>query len=149
MSTPVTGSARTTRLRKLECDSGCGYIVRVSRAAMLRGLPTCGARLEDGSRCGGTLWPSTLEDAEACLAAGVLSSGDLAVHPERCEYTRQLSSILHGQAAHVQRGRKTRQPEALAHERLVRDRIDLSRAAQLAALAQYRPGARPVEPMPF
>lgn len=135
------GTASTTRLRKLSCAE-CGYLVRCSRAMIERGLPGC--------CCGGVLVPATFEDAQLAHAAGHLSDDQLAAHPEWSEYQRQLSSILHGQASHVQRGRATQQPEGLAWARLLLERQQDARAAQLAALADHQFGGPPVEdPMPF
>lgn len=48
--------AETTRLRKARC-AWCGYIIRLSRDCISRGLPTC--------PCGGTLEPECLYDASA------------------------------------------------------------------------------------
>src|SRR4051812_41113968 len=108
------GTASTTRLRKVECDHGCGMIARVSRSAMLRGLMAC--------PCGGSMVPAALEDAMALHAAGLLSADQLAVHGEYMEWQRQLSSIAHGQASHGLRGRTVRPAEELAHQRLMADR---------------------------
>lgn len=51
--------AKTTRLRKASCPD-CGYIIRLSRDCISRGLPSC--------PCGGTLSPDCLHDA--CAAPG-------------------------------------------------------------------------------
>lgn len=51
--------AETTRLRKASCQ-WCGYIVRLSRDCISRGLPTC--------PCGGILEPDCLYDQ--CAAPG-------------------------------------------------------------------------------
>lgn len=55
--------ADTTRLRKASCPS-CGYIVRLSRDCISRGLPVC--------PCGRDLEPDCLHDA--CAAPGELGA---------------------------------------------------------------------------
>lgn len=55
--------AETTRLRKASC-SWCGYVIRLSRQCISRGLPTC--------PCGGTLEPDCLHDQ--CAAPGELGA---------------------------------------------------------------------------
>ncbi len=62
--------AKTTRLRKAECRS-CGYIIRLSRDCISRGLPSC--------PCGATLEPPCLHDA--CAAPGELGA---AAYSELC-----------------------------------------------------------------
>lgn len=138
----IRGTAATTRLRKLECADGCGYIARVSRATMLRGLPGC--------PCGGTLEPATLEDALAAHAAGVLTDAQLEQHGEYGQWQAELSSVLHGQAGHAQRGHRLAQPEQVAMARIYADRQHVARAAQLKALRDhgYQP-VTPTDPMPF
>ncbi len=134
-SSKSRGTAATTRLRKLECDAGCGYIVRVSRAAMLRGLPSC--------YCGGQLAPDTLEDALACVEAGVMPAGALEDHGEHAQYMRELSSITRGQASHVQRGAQSRGtlavPEQLAHQRVVKERHARADRLRIDALKLHNP----------
>lgn len=62
--------AETTRLRKASC-AWCGYIIRLSRDCISRGLPGC--------PCGGTLEPDCLHDA--CAAPGELGA---AAYSELC-----------------------------------------------------------------
>lgn len=113
-------------LHRLEC-SGCGAYVYGTVANLERhGMPVCG--------CGGGFMPERLE------LAMLLGLEDA---PVVVEYERELSSVIHGQASHVQRGRSVRVPEAVAAERVERDRRERGRAHVLAAL-------RPVaEPIPF
>lgn len=61
--------AETTRLRKASCP--CGYIVRLSRDCISRGLPVC--------PCGGTLEPDCLYDA--CAEPGEIGA---AAYSELC-----------------------------------------------------------------
>ncbi len=60
----------TTRLRKASC-SWCGYIIRLSRDCVSRGLPGC--------PCGGTLEPDCLHDR--AFAPGEVGA---AAHSELC-----------------------------------------------------------------
>src|SRR5688572_13164189 len=62
--------AETTRLRKASC-TWCGYIIRLSRDCISRGLPGC--------PCGGTLEPE-------CLVDGLHAPGELgaAAYSELC-----------------------------------------------------------------
>jgi hypothetical protein len=64
--------AKTCRLRKAECR-GCGYVIRVSRECIARGLPTCVCGegmecrcLEDRMIGGDTLAYSAMLD-RACM----------------------------------------------------------------------------------
>lgn len=111
-------------LRKLECECGASVYITWAQAEQ-HGLPVCG--------CGGRFMP---EDLELAGALGVDS-------PVMDEYHAALSSVMHGQASHIQRGRTVRQPEEIAAERVERSRKDRARAARLAALLPV------AEPMPF
>lgn len=139
----LPGTARTTRLRKLVCSDECGYIARVSRAAIDRGLPAC--------PCGGILWPWDLEDVHRAARAGHLTSAQVAAHPLVQEWAQERASILHGQAGAAGAGRgglrianrQLQQPDALAALRVARNvRADAQRAKN--------PGPRAAaDPIPF
>lgn len=135
----LPGARARTRLRKLQCSDGCGYIVRVSRATMLRGLPGCPC-------CpGAVLWPWDVDDVEACALADVLSREQYERHPLVVEYERQRASVLHGQAwkgdAHT-----VETPDSIALLRVARMVREDAVANQLAAARAQAPAA---EPMPF
>lgn len=66
---PRTGSAATTRLRKVEC-TGCGYVVRMSRSWMAVGLPTCPNPACDGGQM-------SCADPGDAVELGYLSLDDL------------------------------------------------------------------------
>lgn len=105
-----------------------------------RGLPGC--------CCGGLLVPAALEDAFLAAESGHLSDDQLAAHPEHDEWRKSLSSIMHGQASHIGRGRDVQQPEGLAWARLLVNRQAEARAARLRALSDHSFGS-PDEPIPF
>lgn len=72
------GTSRTTRLRKASCCE-CGYIIRLSRSCMTRGLPSC--------PCGaGELTP---DDPADLIELGLLTLDDLA-RPVRTELCRRM-----------------------------------------------------------
>lgn len=102
-------------LHKLECP--CGAYVYATVAMLERhGLPAC--------PCGERFQP---EHAEL---AGLLGVDCDALD----EYRRELSSILHGQAAHVQRGRAVQPAEHLAAQRVEARRRDRAYRNRLMAL---------------
>lgn len=87
----------------------------------------------------------------ALEAAGLLTAAQLEEHGEYGDWQRQLSSIAHGQASHGIRGRKVRQPEELAHERILRDRRAAAVECQLSALKVhgFQPDTPVDDSMPF
>lgn len=141
------GTAATTRLRKLECEAGCGYIVRVSRAAMDKGLPSC--------CCGALLAPAALEDAIRAHEHGHLSDEQLAAHPEHEAYWREQSSVLHGQAragglSWAGQRKTMREPADVAYRRVLKQRrVDALAAQRHSPLTFNAPAAVAAEPMPF
>lgn len=117
-------------LQRLSC--GCGASVWQTWAAVERGpRPVCG--------CGTRFVPDDLE-----LAAAVCDTAELDAHEWHGEYARQLSSVLHGQASHVQRGNNVRGVEAVAYERVQKARRAAAKQSQLSGLR--RPAA---DPIPF
>jgi hypothetical protein len=144
---PLPGAPARTRLRKLECPE-CGYIVRVSRACIVRGLPSC--------CCGELLVPATLEDATLAFQAGHLPAGVFAEHPEQVAYAAACASIGHGRSgsplagttrAKTADGRKS--DTELAWERVQRDRVRDAQRRRLAALPQNQARRAAVAEMPF
>lgn len=112
-------------LHKLEC-AGCESYVYATVASLERhGIPSCA--------CGAEYVPDRLE------LAGLLG----VQAPVLDEYRRELSSVLHGQASHGQRGRRLRPAEEVAAQRVESRRRDRARSNRLGALL---PAA---EPMPF
>jgi hypothetical protein len=77
----MPGTVKTTRLRKCAC-ADCGYVARISRTWLERGLPGC--------PCGGRLVPAELEDALAAHAAGHLTDAELEEQPLPARVTRDL-----------------------------------------------------------
>lgn len=134
---PAPSKTRNPRrgLQKLACDA-CGTSVYATWSAV-----------ENGPRpvCGGCLEPFIPEHPE--LAAAVCSPAELESHPWHVEFRRQASSVMHGQASHVQRGRAVRSPDVIAWERVERARREAAREAQLAPL-QARAAAA-AEEIPF
>lgn len=130
-----------TRLRKLACSDGCGYIARVSRAAIDRGLPTC--------CCGGTLWPWDLDDVQRAAEAGHLTAEQYAAHPLVIEYEREINSVYHGQAgpgsALLAETEHYRTPEAIAAWRVATAVRESNHAAQVTAARS----SRVEDPIPF
>lgn len=75
-ATKVRGSAKTTRLRKGECNA-CGYTIRLSRRWIAVGMPEC--------PCGaGKLSCPEIEDAVLCL-----SDAELYLHPQAAQEMRR------------------------------------------------------------
>lgn len=52
---PARGTSRTTRQRKIECQSGCGYNLRGSRSWLTKAMPAC-------PLCAGEMWWSDVAD---------------------------------------------------------------------------------------
>lgn len=134
-SKPI-GTPRTQRLRKLECDADCGYLVYVSRRWMREGLPAC--------PCGGRLWPSDLEDA-----AAVLGDADMQTHPAVQEYYDAVRSVMHGQAPAWKSLRHT--GRELDLDGTVAAKLERSRrtAAERRRLDALRPAQASSDPIPF
>jgi hypothetical protein len=116
----------------VECDARCYMTLSTVRA----GLPACA--------CGGGFTPEDLE-----LAMEILPADRLEANPAYREYVRQASSVMHGQASHVQRGRKVRQPEQVAFERLEAERRASARARRLSGLVQFKAAATAAADIPF
>jgi hypothetical protein len=80
-----------TRLRKVVCSDACGYPpLRLSRAAIDRGLPVC--------PCGAIFWPWDLDDIERARAAGHLTDQQADGHPLVQQYKQEAASAVQGQA---------------------------------------------------
>lgn len=131
-----------TRLRKLVCSDDCGYPpLRVSRAAIDAGLPTC--------RCGAIFWPWDLDDLLRAVDAGHLSEDQLGEHPLWLEYQHQCGSVGHGQAwtgkSRRADGTDYETPEAKAAYRVAAAVSEQARANKLASARALRVE----EPMPF
>lgn len=82
-------SAATTRLRKAECDE-CGYVIRVTREWIARGLPLC--------PCGEPLALRCLEDrcclpGDAGQAAGLEAWGKAAESERRSMNARKAARL--------------------------------------------------------
>jgi hypothetical protein len=89
----LPGTSAKTRLRKLVCSEECGYPpMRVSRAAIEQGLPTC--------VCGAQFWPWDLEDLALAVSAGSMSAETWASHPLVVEFGRELDKVERGQHGH-------------------------------------------------
>jgi hypothetical protein len=80
-----------TRLRKVVCSDGCGYPpLRLSRAAIRQGLPSC--------PCGAIFWPWDLDDIEIARQAGALTDEQADSHPLVQQYKHEAASAVQGQA---------------------------------------------------
>jgi hypothetical protein len=139
----MPGTVKTTRLRKCEC-AGCGYVARVSRTWLQRGLPGC--------PCGGQLVPTDLDDVLGALEAGYVTAEQLGEHAEYVTYQRAVTSALHGQAPRALKygSDHLRSPEeiALLKVRAIRDLA--AHDARHAALAAHAFGGPKTEdPIPF
>lgn len=133
-SRPI-GTSTTTRLRKIECEAGCGCSARVSRAVMLRGLMVCA--------CGARLLPATLEDAALLHEHGVITREELERHPESQELGRLWDGFMQGQKGTGWRARNPRDPNVVAYERLLANRRTEAIANQRAAILPAS------DPIPF
>lgn len=135
MARPI-GTPRTQRLRKLECEAGCGYIAYVSRRWMTEGLPAC--------PCGSRLWPADMEDA-----AAVLTPAELAEHPAVLEYYDTVRSVAHGQAPQWKSLRRT--GRELDLDGAVARKLEASRreAAKSRRLGALRRSDASSDPIPF
>lgn len=145
---PLIGSAKTTRLRKLECDRGCGYIVRVSRSAMSRGLPGC--------PCGGRLVPCDIDDIWACVEQGSMTAAEGDARPASLAYVTKLHSVERGQERAAGNGRRlgvTPSTWEAPHDKAVREAHDFIRSAAARAAAAREAaalqGLTDDEPIPF
>jgi hypothetical protein len=87
------------------------------------------------------------EDLE--VAALVMPRGELEEVPAWREYVRECSSVLHGQASHVQRGRQVRPAEMVAAERVARQAKHAARERRLSGLVQFTQVAESAAAMPF
>jgi hypothetical protein len=144
----MPGTVKTTRLRKCEC-AGCGYVARVSRTWLQRGLLAC--------PCGGQLVPTDLDDVLGALDAGYVTAADLETHAEYVTYTRAAASAARGQAGRSAKwgavaadGTPWQTPEeiALVKVRAIRDLA--AHDARHAALAAHAFGGPKTEdPIPF
>lgn len=128
-----------TRLRKLVCSDQCGYPpLRLSRAAISMGLPTC--------PCGAILWPWDLDDVGIAHDAGHLSDEQYSSHPLVQAYERECGSIAHGQAWDGSADTaRLNDPSAGAAWRVAAAVRQESKSNQLAAARS----ARVEEPIPF
>jgi hypothetical protein len=139
----MPGTVKTTRLRKCACGD-CGYVARISRTWLERGLPGC--------PCGGRLIPADLEDALAAHAAGHLTDAELETHPEHWTYVRERERIERGRTGAHKWGEDLRRDTAktrtgrLSADELALERVEAGRAvernrARHAALAAHAFGA--------
>jgi hypothetical protein len=139
----MPGTVKTTRLRKCEC-AGCGYVARISRTWLSRGLPGC--------PCGERLIPTDLDDVLAALDAGHVATADLDSHAEYVTYQRAMASALHGQAPRALKygSDHLRSPEeiALLKVRAIRD-LAAHDARHAALRAHAFGGATTPDEMPF
>ena len=114
-------------LHRLECPDCPSYgyftVAMLERAGQ---LPTCFA-----SGCGAAMVPTELELA---MLLGVECEATDA-------YWAELNSVEHGQAPHGVRGRKLRDPQLIAAERVSARRRERARANRLQAL---RPAPEPM-----
>jgi hypothetical protein len=142
---PLQGTAKTSRMRRIECTA-CpdGYAVRASRSMIARGLPVC--------PCGARMIPAALEDAEHAHAHGHLTADELAAHPEAETFAAECSSVAHGQAGpgrhRTDGGAGLRAIDAIALERVYRDRAATAAANRIQALRDHAYGPTPDE-IPF
>lgn len=121
-------------LQRLTCDACSSTVYATWHQVESHPLPVCGG-------CGARYVPEDLN-----LAAIVLERAELEAHPWHEEYVRQLRSVDHGQASHVQRSRQLRPAQAIAAERVAKARAEDARARQLSGLRGA--GAVP-EDIPF
>lgn len=144
----MPGTVKTTRLRKCECSS-CGYVARVSRTWLQRGLLGC--------PCGSRLVPTDLDDVLAALDAGHVAEEELREHGEYVTYVRATESAARGQAGRSAKwgavspdGTPWRTPEeiALLKVRAIRD-LAAHNARHAALKAHAFGGAKTDDPMPF
>jgi hypothetical protein len=148
----MPGTVKTTRLRKCEC-AGCGYVARISRTWLSRGLPGC--------PCGGRLVPTDLDDVLAAADAGHVTDAELGRHDEYVTYLRELHSIEHGRAgkgakwgtlaqtqAKTKDGRMSDAELALARVRAARD-LAAHDARHAALKAHAFGGPKTEDPIPF
>jgi hypothetical protein len=131
-----------TRLRKVVCSDGCGYPpLRLSRAAIDRGLPIC--------PCGAVFWPWDLDDVWRAGEAGSLTPEQVDAHPLVREYKAQAASVVHGQAGPgMALGARTdhwASPDEKAAWRVAAAVRESNLEAQLAAARALQT----VEPIPF
>jgi hypothetical protein len=87
---PMRGTPKTTRLRRLDCADGCGYTIRLSRKWLDVGLPSC--------PCGGLLVPAAIEDADRALERGHLTAAQYDSIPEVAELHHHIAGIAHGRS---------------------------------------------------
>ena len=121
-------------LKRLECPEGCGPILYATLAQLERyGLPN--------GPCGHRMVPEDLE-----VAAHILDRSELASPPAWREFEREASSILHGQASHVQRGRDVMPAETLAAQRVRDATRAVAHARRISGLVNVGVSA---DPMPF
>jgi hypothetical protein len=147
----MPGTVKTTRLRKCECPE-CGYVARVSRTWLQRGLLEC--------PCGGRLVPADLDDVLAAVDAGHVTDLELEQHDEYALYMRELRRIEHGRAgkgakwgALAQAQAKTRDGR-MSDGELALSRVETARAlaahqARHAALNAHAFGGATNDEMPF
>lgn len=144
----MPGTVKTTRLRKCEC-AGCGYVARVSRTWLQRGLLGC--------PCGGQLVPTDLDDVLAALDAGHVDATGLGEHAEYVTYTRAAASAARGQAGRSAKwgavsadGTPWQTPEeiALVKVRAIRD-LAAHESRHAALRAHAFGGATTPDDMPF
>jgi len=143
----MTGTVKTTRLRKVQCE--CGNVARQSRAALSRGLLTC--------PCGSRLVPTDLDDVLTALEAGHVTSADLAEHAEYVTFERARASAAAGQASRSAKwgpvspdGSDWQSPDEIALRKVRVARDLLAHEARHAALRAHAFGG-PVVPdeIPF
>lgn len=143
----MPGTVKTTRLRKCECPD-CGYVARVSRTWLQRGLLGC--------PCGGRLLPADLDDVLAAVDAGHVSESELDGHAEWLTYTRAVASAARGQAGRSARwgavaadGTPWRSPEEIAAVKVRAMRDLAAHEARHAALKAHAFGGAANDEMPF
>lgn len=126
----MASTLKRTGLHRAGCEHDCGAYIYATVSSLERhGCPLCA--------CGGRFVPDHPD-----LAAAILPDA-LDAHPAVIAYRRELSSVLHGQAPSVARGRQVRPAEEIAGERVERERRELARARQLSGLRH------PSDPIPF
>lgn len=112
-------------LHRLECVCGA-YTYSTVACLEGHGVPSCG--------CGEQFAP---DEVELAFLLGLEDA------PSVAEYRAELSSVMHGQASHGQRGRQLRPAESVAAERVSTRRRERARSNRLRAIMPV------AEPMPF